>query len=118
MPSTVEAEEAMPNQKLSIFKGFILKLETQKSKQGISTQCNICYEKIMLSTMRGCRGYPIQSAEAEKDSWRRWYINVRKSFLGKSRIEGKYKGPSDGAGCKGMVVLVMVEGVLGRRNNM
>lgn len=66
----------------------------------------------MLSTMGEYRGYPIQSVGAEKDSWRRWYISTRKKFLGKSIIEGKYRGPSDGGGCRGMVVLVMAEGII------
>ena len=45
-------------------------------------------------------------------------ISTRKKFLDKGRIECRYRSPSDVGECKGMMVLVMVEGVLGRRNNM
>lgn len=74
----------------------------------------------MPSTMGEYKGYLTQSTGARNGSWKRWYLSTRRNYLVNSRVKGRCKGPSDDGGCRelGKVVLVVVDGILGRKNNI
>lgn len=106
IPSTIQKLGMQCSIRNSILKGFILQLETQRIKQGISTQCGMCYKNAKY-----CRRIQRVPNPVQWDRERFLEEAQEGIFLGRRGVEGGYRGPSDDGRCRelGIVVLVMVE---------